>query len=496
MYKTFNQTLLFVTLLFCSQTTLKSQSMCGLDGGNNLSVSAGTLTAPDAAPMDSNGNYTIYVDGSDYQLYQQNGATADNGAVYPADASLPASVELPDGSFSSRDYAYIMEICPVAGQPCYLLSSLDGTLNPTDPAGDGSLPALAAGTQVCVSGFAFSLAHINAILDFVADPLICSVIEEELPEEYDCGFIQDLAEENIADLDDLFELTTLFGYPATSLPDALFSIWSVDRLLHENGFTDLTPCYSSSVWSTPALSMNSVLASLPDFSDEATQIAAISDQLEAPDYCISIIDTPDCSSLVSGGEIFAQDGTDVVEICIDDPNPDTLIPFGTSSTAASSYTYILTNPDGIIISQISDAAYDFMGVAETQFLIYGFSYTGELNAETGSSITDLASSDCFSLSSNSVSVTTTACSINNETIAAPLFTVFPNPSANGQFQLSGDITNITELNILDLQGRLIDNCEASNGGQLSLETLPNGSYLLQVFLQNNQMQMLKLLVLR
>ncbi len=464
--------------------------MCGFNGGNNLSVSAGNIAIPADAVQDENGNYTMLVDGSDYMNYAAEGELADNGAPYPADANLTESVPLPDGSMSSSDYAYIFEICPASQDTCFVWSSTNGTVNPADLAGDGSLPPLPVGSEICVSGFAYSLGEINAILDFVANDFVCDLIEEELPSGYDCNFISALADENISDLNELFGLTALFGYTANRLEDALFSIWSVERLLNMNGFSDLTPCYSSSAWPNPVLSVSSLMGAMPGEPSEEEQIEEIAAELASGTsaYCITVVEGADCAEIVDGASVFGIDGAEELVICTSGPPSETIVSYGNTGNSETDYAYILTTASGAIVSQIAMGESDFTDLTANEFRVYGVSYTGSLDFNTGADISSLSSDECFSLSSNWVSITLLDgnCGVANEDISLTGISLYPNPSTEGKLYLEGDLSNVDIIQILDMQGRQIPVEIAHDLSSISIDHAPAGNYLLNIHYKSGQ----------
>jgi hypothetical protein len=62
----------------------------------------------------------------------------------------------------------------------------------------------------------------------------------------------------------------------------------------------------------------------------------------------------------------------------------------------------------------------------------------------------------------------------------PKFTVYPNP-CDGKFTVQSEQTDLEELNIYSLQGRLVFSArDISAGRQIDISHLPAGSYILRL----------------
>jgi hypothetical protein len=106
---------------------------------------------------------------------------------------------------------------------------------------------------------------------------------------------------------------------------------------------------------------------------------------------------------VDGGFVSTANGTFQEAICTG-VSPD-VIAFDSATTAAASYTYVITDPSGIILAVPSGDVIDFATVGTGTFLVWGLSYTGNLTAAIGDDATSVALTDeCFDLSSDYVTV--------------------------------------------------------------------------------------------
>lgn len=102
--------------------------------------------------------------------------------------------------------------------------------------------------------------------------------------------------------------------------------------------------------------------------------------------------------------------------CVQNDNP-TLFPLNNSTANEASYLFVLTNISANIITHFTPEegidmdAYD-VGI----YRIYGFSYTGNLNTgsiQAGMPFNGITSDDCFSYSSNFITITRNSCDAIN-----------------------------------------------------------------------------------
>ena len=105
-----------------------------------------------------------------------------------------------------------------------------------------------------------------------------------------------------------------------------------------------------------------------------------------------------------GGTIDLSEGSEV--FCSGDGTPDILKFTADSATTQTNYTYLVANAAGVLLFDLADSSsYDFDQVLGGNLTIYGLAYTGELTAVPGDTISGaVLSSDCFSLSANSLTI--------------------------------------------------------------------------------------------
>ena len=119
---------------------------------------------------------------------------------------------------------------------------------------------------------------------------------------------------------------------------------------------------------------------------------------------------------IEGGTVATSSGATEVTTCAGDGMSDIVVFTGSGASADANFTYIITDPEGVILGIPPGNSQDFEGAGEGTCLVWGLSYTDSLLAEVGdtASIATLASG-CFALSSNFISVVRT--SLTNGTVA-------------------------------------------------------------------------------
>lgn len=107
---------------------------------------------------------------------------------------------------------------------------------------------------------------------------------------------------------------------------------------------------------------------------------------------------------VDGGGVSTSLGENIVYLCPGDANPN-VIDFTTTSTANNNYTYIITDHQLEITHILSDDFYDFDNEGIGISKVWGVSYSGNLLAQIGDQVNQVALSDgCYSLSFNSIEI--------------------------------------------------------------------------------------------
>ena len=134
--------------------------------------------------------------------------------------------------------------------------------------------------------------------------------------------------------------------------------------------------------------------------EDASAVTLSDDCFDLSDNFVEVVRSP-----VDGGQVSLVDGTSSALICVGDEVPDVL-EFTTTSAASDSYTYIITDNDGIILDQATGNSADLEGAGPGTCRVYGLSFSGEFSLHAGTNIADAVFTDkCFEISDNSIEVT-------------------------------------------------------------------------------------------
>ncbi|PHN06008.1 T9SS type A sorting domain-containing protein [Flavilitoribacter nigricans] len=141
-------------------------------------------------------------------------------------------------------------------------------------------------------------------------------------------------------------------------------------------------------------------------------IAPVYSQLFPGASAVYFSDTDDmtdfCELLVDGGSVSLMDGNTETTIIVDGM-PDMLSFESTADPVLdeAEFTYVVTDADGIILGIPPGNSVDFDPAGLGACLVYGLSYTGELNIEVGDDLFAdglMISDECFELSDNKITV--------------------------------------------------------------------------------------------
>lgn len=106
---------------------------------------------------------------------------------------------------------------------------------------------------------------------------------------------------------------------------------------------------------------------------------------------------------VDGGFVSTGSGTFEASICTGVSGD--VVTFDSSTTSTANFTYVVTDPDAVILGVPGSDEIDFSSFGTGTFLVWGLSYTGNLTAALGDTASQIALTDeCFDLSSNFVTV--------------------------------------------------------------------------------------------
>lgn len=109
-------------------------------------------------------------------------------------------------------------------------------------------------------------------------------------------------------------------------------------------------------------------------------------------------------AIPDGGTVSFEDGSDFVNICPGDGNPD-IVSFDSTGTSNSLYAYIVTDENNEVISTVVGDALNFDVAPVGTCRVWGVAYTGNLIVGLGDNAAAMPlSDDCYDLSDNFITV--------------------------------------------------------------------------------------------
>mgnify|MGYP000276831009 CR=1 FL=1 len=109
-------------------------------------------------------------------------------------------------------------------------------------------------------------------------------------------------------------------------------------------------------------------------------------------------------AIPEGGTVLFEDGSDFVNICPGDGNPD-IVSFDSTGTSNSLYAYIVTDENNAVISTVVGDAVNFDVAPVGLCRVWGVAYTGNLIIGLGDDAGAMPlSDDCYDLSDNFITV--------------------------------------------------------------------------------------------
>ncbi|MCB9048756.1 MAG: hypothetical protein H6556_04920 [Lewinellaceae bacterium] len=192
------------------------------------------------------------------------------------------------------------------------------------------------------------------------------------------------------------------------------------------------------------------------------------------DNLLSVPVSEDCYQLSSnfitvvrevpeGGSVFTSDTADAVAVVVGDGVPDE-VSFISVGASNSSFVYVITDANNVILSLINGDTFDFEGGDPGVCRVWGLAYTGNLIAQPGDDAASVPlSDDCWSLSDNFVTVTRTEGPqrpglVSGQQGAILALDVAPNPAVDFavvRFTLGQDADAVSTLRIMDGNGRMV-----------------------------------------
>ncbi len=123
---------------------------------------------------------------------------------------------------------------------------------------------------------------------------------------------------------------------------------------------------------------------------------------------------------IDGGEISTAAGQSIIDITTTGDEIAELIEVINNGVESENYAYLLTDTLGLILEVTDQNLFDFNGLTDGSYLIYGLNYAGNLTAEIGRDMDEHPLADgCFALSNSTIQVnrTTLAVTVDGGQIA-------------------------------------------------------------------------------
>ncbi len=120
---------------------------------------------------------------------------------------------------------------------------------------------------------------------------------------------------------------------------------------------------------------------------------------------ISCLSTPSAlSAQCIGGQVFANSGSEMTSLCLDDAINVGLNVYSNSS-ASTAYAYVVTDINNQILSYSDQRNLKFENLIEGVYYVYGFSYQGDILARIGDYVYSTKfAADCWQISYNRIEV--------------------------------------------------------------------------------------------
>ncbi len=104
---------------------------------------------------------------------------------------------------------------------------------------------------------------------------------------------------------------------------------------------------------------------------------------------------------VDGGTVTTAAGADTVTLCL---NAGTTVSFDSTNAFGGTFTYVVTDPNGVILGLPGSDVVDFAGAGPGECWVWGLSFTGNVLVGVGDTATTTLTDGCFDLSDNYVVV--------------------------------------------------------------------------------------------
>lgn len=185
---------------------------------------------------------------------------------------------------------------------------------------------------------------------------------------------------------EILNIVTGNSYDFNPLPEGKYKVW---------GFS-----YTGGITSTIGEDVFDTEFSYDCFKISRTAVKVVVDN----SYC-EHAETIECQASTIG----TTNGENKIFTCALDNNSD-ILTFTNNDNSGSHFVYVISNKSYKIVSILSGNSYDFNNSTEGEYIIWGFSYTGNMRGSVGESVFDTKFSDrCWKISRNCIEVMVEEC---------------------------------------------------------------------------------------
>lgn len=152
-----------------------------------------------------------------------------------------------------------------------------------------------------------------------------------------------------------------------------------------------------------------------EFSNDCFKISKTAIKIHRDDSYCTHAETVECQA----SNITTTDGENKVYTCNQD-NISDLLTFTHNDNSGSNFVYVITDKSYKILNVVSNNSFNFTNSAEGKYIVWGFSYTGDIMTPVGENVFDTKFSDrCWKISRNCIEVMVENCSDSTDSGSDP-----------------------------------------------------------------------------
>ncbi len=173
-----------------------------------------------------------------------------------------------------------------------------------------------------------------------------------------------------------------------------------------------------------------------------------------------------------------------IDICANDGIDDEIfIQNNINTEPGEHYAFLLTDTSEILLEVFFDSIYNFEGLQEEQYRVYGISYSGQLNPAIGEVRKNTTATGCYIHSGDNLFITVNtmaACIVNTEDVSVDeIIKLYPNPSQGFINIEYADNMDISTATIYSSEGIKVMDVTDNQ----AIEIQDSGVYILQIVLE-------------